>query len=64
LGELLLKGVVAETTRNEQGILYVEIDRQRTGIAKRALGITGHYARPDIFQLHVNTQPQSPVRFD
>jgi nitrilase len=55
--------IVAGPMRNEQGILYAEIDSQRTGIAKRALDITGHYARPDIFQLHVNTQPQSPVRF-
>jgi nitrilase len=50
--------------RNEQEILYAEIDCQRTGIAKRALDITGHYARPDIFQLHVNSRPQSPVRID
>jgi len=56
--------IVAGPLRNEQGILYAEIDSQRTGIAKRALDITGHYARPDIFQLHVNTQPQSPVKFD
>jgi len=28
-----------------------------------ALDITGHYARPDIFQLQVNTEPQSPVKF-
>ena len=55
--------IVAGPLRNEQGILYAEIDSQRTGIAKRALDITGHYARPDIFQLHVNSQPQSPVRF-
>jgi len=55
--------IVAGPLRNEQGILYAEIDSQRTGIAKRALDITGHYARPDIFQLHVNNQPQSPVRF-
>jgi len=55
--------IVAGPLRNEQGILYAEIDSQRTGIAKRALDITGHYARPDIFQLHVDTKPQSPVRF-
>lgn len=56
--------IVAGPMRNEQGILYADIDSQCTGIAKRALDVTGHYARPDIFQLHVNTQPQSPVRFD
>ena len=55
--------IVAGPLRNEQGILYADIDSQRTGIAKRALDITGHYARPDIFQLHVDTKPQSPVRF-
>ena len=56
--------IIAGPMRNEQGILYAEIDSHRTGIAKRALDITGHYARPDIFQLHVNTQPQNPVKFD
>lgn len=34
--------IVAGPLRNEQGILYVDIDTQRTGIAKRALDITGH----------------------
>ena len=49
--------IVAGPMRNEQGILYAESDSQHTGIAKRALDITRHYARPDIFQSHVNTQP-------
>jgi nitrilase len=33
-------------------------------IARRALDVAGHYARPDIFTLHVNTRQQSPVKFD
>jgi nitrilase len=49
---------------NEKGVLYAEIDHKRTGIAKRALDITGHYSRPDIFTLHVNTRPQTPIKFD
>ena len=56
--------IVAGPLHNESGILYVEVDRQRAGIAKRALDVAGHYARPDIFTLHVNTQQQSPVKFE
>jgi len=56
--------IVAGPLRNEQGILYADVDTGRTAIAKRALDIVGHYARPDIFQLHVNTRPQSPVKFE
>ncbi|KPK12037.1 MAG: nitrilase [Acidithiobacillales bacterium SG8_45] len=55
--------IVEGPMRNEKGILYAEIDSKRAATAKRALDITGHYARPDIFQLHVNTEPQSPVKF-
>ena len=56
--------IIAGPMRNEQGILYAEIDNKRVGIARRSLDIVGHYARPDIFKLHVNTQPQSPVEFN
>jgi len=55
--------VVAGPLRGEEGILYAEIDRERVGRARRNLDIVGHYARPDIFQLHVNSAPQSPVVF-
>ncbi|MGA7964995.1 MAG: carbon-nitrogen hydrolase family protein [Gammaproteobacteria bacterium] len=56
--------IVAGPLRNEQAILYCEVDPQQVGIARRSLDVVGHYSRPDIFQLHVNTQPQTPVRFD
>lgn len=55
--------IVAGPMREEAGILYCEVDKEKVGIAKRALDVTGHYSRPDIFQLHVNTQAQSPVVF-
>ena len=56
--------IVAGPMREESGILYCDIDREKVGIAKRALDVTGHYSRPDIFKLHVNTKPQSPVEFE
>jgi nitrilase len=55
--------MVAGPMRKEKGILYADVDAKRVGIAKRDLDITGHYSRPDIFTLHVNTRPQSPIKF-
>jgi nitrilase len=46
------------------GILYCDIDLEKVAIAKRAFDVVGHYSRPDIFQLHVNTQSQSPAVFE
>ena len=56
--------IVAGPMNKEAGILYHEIDREKVGIAKRTLDVTGHYSRPDIFQLHVNNQKQSPCVFE
>lgn len=56
--------IIAGPMRKEKGILFAEVDAQRVGIAKRDLDVTGHYSRPDIFTLNVNTQPQSPVKFN
>ncbi len=55
--------VVAGPMRREAGILYAEVDTAKVGLARRTLDVVGHYARPDIFQLKVNRQPQSPVDF-
>jgi len=56
--------VAAGPMHKVAGILYCEIDLEKVGLAKRTLDVVGHYARPDIFTLHVNTRPQSPVQFD
>lgn len=55
--------IVAGPMREEAGILYCDADQEKVSIAKRAIDVAGHYSRPDIFQLHINTQPQSPVVF-
>lgn len=55
--------IVAGPMRQEKGILFADIDSQRAGLAKRDLDITGHYSRPDIFTLTVDTSPQSPIKF-
>lgn len=56
--------ISAGPLHKETGILYAEIDTGRVAGARRSLDVVGHYARPDIFQLHVNTQPQLPVQFE
>ena len=55
--------IVAGPMRKEKGILYGEIDSASVVASKRVLDVAGHYSRPDIFTLSVNTQPQSPIKF-
>jgi nitrilase len=56
--------IVAGPLQGEYGILYADIDSARVKTSRRALDVAGHYARPDIFQLKVNRNPQDPVAFD
>ena len=56
--------LIAGPMRKEQGILYADIDVKKSSAAHRKLDVAGHYARPDIFKLHVNTSPQSPFKLD
>jgi len=55
--------IVAGPMRQEEGLLLCDIDPTKAAIAKRAMDVTGHYSRPDIFQLQVNTQPQTSAKF-
>ncbi len=53
--------LLAGPLRGEEGILYADIDPARTTEGKFDLDVTGHYARPDLFRLLVNENPQPPV---
>lgn len=54
---------VAGPMRRETGVLYAEIDTARVAPSRRTLDVTGHYARPDIFELQVRRTPVAPVRY-
>jgi nitrilase len=41
-----------------------ELDRQAMVRGKYDLDVTGHYARPDIFKLTVDTSGKQPVIFE
>jgi nitrilase len=45
-------------------ILVAEIDRAQIVRGKYDLDVVGHYARPDIFQLHVDERPKRPVTIE
>jgi nitrilase len=54
--------VVAQAGEAEE-ILLAELDLAEVGEARAALDTDGHYSRPDIFTLDVNTAPQQGVRW-
>lgn len=56
--------VVAGPLHQKQDVLFADINLDRVSAARRTLDVSGHYSRPDVFNLQVNCQPQSPVRFD
>jgi nitrilase len=57
-GSLLAGPLVRET-----GIIYAELDAANARSARRGLDTVGHYSRPDVFHLSVNTVATSAVGF-
>jgi nitrilase len=45
--------VLAGPLIGEPGILYAEVDREQSRVARREFDVVGHYARPDVFRLDV-----------
>lgn len=53
--------VLAGPLYDEEGILLAEIDLADIVKAKLDFDVTGHYSRPDIFQLIVNEKQMEPI---
>src|SRR5579871_4074250 len=56
--------VLAGPVFNQSQILVADLDMGEIARGKYDFDATGHYARPDIFQLHVNERPTLPVVFE
>jgi predicted amidohydrolase len=54
---------VAGPVVDEPAIVYAEIEPGRIAEGRLTLDTQGHYARPDVFHLEVNAQPQTTVSF-
>jgi nitrilase len=56
----VLAGPVAE----REEIVYAEVDVSAARVARRQFDPVGHYSRPDVFRLTVDTRRQRPVIFE
>lgn len=73
-GQVLMRGgsaivgplgrVIAGPVFDETSIVAAEIDLDEIARGKYDFDVVGHYARPDVFRLHVNEQPTPPVVID
>jgi nitrilase len=53
--------ILAGPARHQETILYADLDLAAVRSARRFFDPVGHYHRPDIFQLTVDTRPRRPV---
>jgi nitrilase len=53
--------IVAGPLRQEEGILTAEIDLSAVASGRRLFDPVGHYHRPDVFQLSVDTRARHAV---
>jgi nitrilase len=58
-----LGNVLVEPDFSGEAIKLAEIDRRLIARGKYDLDVVGHYARPDVFKLSVDTRPKPAVEF-
>lgn len=56
-------GVVAGPMHQQKDILYAEIDVAEARRSRKALDVSGHYQRPELFNLEVDRRPKPAIRF-
>jgi nitrilase len=56
--------ILAGPVFNQDAILTAQIDLGEIARGKYDFDVVGHYARPDVFRLHVNEKPAPPVVAD
>ncbi len=56
-------GFLVDPVFDKETILYAEVDFELIVESSLAMDMDGHYARPDIFSLTVDTNPRENVRF-
>lgn len=56
--------VVAGPTREEEAILYADVERSQLTGPRWQLDAGGHYARPDVFELVVHRTPRPMLRVE
>jgi nitrilase len=55
--------LIAGPVTDREEIVYAEVDPEVILSARREFDPVGHYARPDVFHLTVDTEPRQPVTF-
>lgn len=48
---------------DEDAVLFADVDLAAKARSHLDFDVVGHYARPDVFQLHVDTAPKQSVSF-
>ena len=53
--------IIAGPVREREETLIADLDLGSVLAARRLLDPVGHYNRPDVFRLHVDTSPRPPL---
>jgi nitrilase len=56
--------ILAGPLVGEAGTIYAELDLGAARVSRRLFDVAGHYARPDVFRLTVDTRAKEPVTFE